>query len=270
MPENVIELTLDKFIEHVAEWRAKYWENRCVHKVEAIIQRRLDDSCLEGDFCTPRVEELIEQRVRDLHGVRGQGYLEKADIEIIVHWGSKKMGSRLWSRIDRRNTDDQIKRYTANAIRALDSGDPVRALKHINCTFGLDDAFGSKVIAFLHPQSAPVLDKIVRDCLSKADNPIRRHNGIRRYDDFIALCKHIAERQTEPNPRGTGGVWYLRDIEMALFQFGWDKGKPAGRITGTLPLLRPEGSAPPPHALRDALYCASLDGGAPWRSNFES
>ena len=35
--------------------------------------------------------------------------------------------------------------------------------------------------------------------------------------------------------REVEGRWYLRDIEMAIFQFGWDNDKFGGRIADELP-----------------------------------
>ena len=183
---------------------------------------------MHGEYlrANPKVPE-IEKRLRE--NAR-QGCLDKADIREVVLWGSKKIGARLWSRIDRNNTDGEIERYTAEAIKALP--DSAAALEHVRRIYGLGESFGSKVVAFMHPEGTPVLDRVVNDCLGNADN----WTGL--YRDFIALCEHIAAAQ----PEGSGpreGIWFLRDIEMALFQFAWpEKGKPTTYITGKLPLGR--------------------------------
>ena len=202
MAESEIRLSVDEFIKQVPTWHAKY---------------------LHDNPCVPKIEERIQQKKHQA------GYLDKADIKDIVLWGSKKRGPFLWSRIDRHNSDDEIRHHTAEAIKALP--DSRKALEQITRIFGLGVSFGSKVVAFLCPESAPVLDRVVRDCLSKADN------WTGRYDYFVALCKHIAKRQQEGSGPREGGVWYLRDIEMALFQFAWrEKGKAQTYITGALPL----------------------------------
>ena len=202
-----LELPVDEFIPQVPEWRALYLGNNpCVWKVEAIIQRKYGDTCLQETLCLPqlpKVEYLIGQRVENLRGTPRRGYLEMADIEIVVHWGSKFMGSRLLSRIYR-NDPAAIERHTADAIDALKKNDPAEALKHINCIFGLSDAFGSKVLAFLEPETCPIWDRIARDCLSRFGS---RREGIKNYIDFIDLCKYIADgldARKDENPRGAG------------------------------------------------------------------
>ena len=201
MAESEIRLSVDEFIKQVPAWHAKYLRD--------------DNSRV------PKIEESIQQKKHQV------GCLDKADIEVVVKWGGNPYG--MWSRIDRRNQDDEIRRYTAEAIQALPDCD--KALQHATRIFGLGVSFGSKVVAFLYPKGAPILDRVVRECLSKADN------WTGRYGDFVALCTHIAERQPKGSGPREGGVWHLRDIEMALFQFAWrEKGKAKTYITGRLPL----------------------------------
>ena len=226
------ELTLGEFIREVPAYHAEYLKNNpCVPKIEAIIQRRMNDPVLKETSCSEKhlkVEELITQRIKDLSETQDRGYLEKGDIEIVVRWGSRKMGSRLWTRINNKeDAAESIRRHTKEAIEALPDADT--ALRHIMNIHGLGVSFGSKVVAFLYPDSSPVLDRVINDCLSKADN------WTGRYDDFIALCRHTADQQKEPNWHRADGRWCLRDVEMAMFQFAYrEKGKPTTYIVKEL------------------------------------
>lgn len=204
VPEEIVELTLSEFISQVPVHHSEYHrKNSEVRSLETRIQSKCHT----------------------------QGYLDPEDIEAVVLWGSRKFGKFLWTRINsKKDATESIRHHTAEAIKVLP--DAEEALKHITHIFGLGVAFGSKVVAFLYPQSAPVLDRVINDCLSKASN----WRG--RYEDFIILCEHIVSRQQiGSGPRD--GVWYLRDVEMALFEFAWrEEGKPKTYIVGGLPIGR--------------------------------
>ena len=121
------------------------------------------------------------------------------------------------------------------AFSALGEGRPVQALKQLESLKYCGDSFGSKVLAMRSPKSAPIWDDIAKACSREF-----RIGGkkVESYEQFITFCEHIADelkRLDVAQPRGTEGRWYLRDIEMAIFQFGWDNDKFGGRITGELP-----------------------------------
>lgn len=208
MIKRAICLPLEEFIAQAPDWHREYLE------VDARRGR-------EGKRTVDAVEKLIQQS-------RNRGTLDIADIEEVVRWGG---GSRLLGRI-KRNKPEHIEDCTSQAIKSLDK--PADALEYIRRIDGLGESFGSKILAFLSSATCPVLDSVVRDCLSKVCN---WDNASTTYSDFIVLCEYIAKRlPPEWTGRQKDGVWYLRDIEMALFQFAWrEKGIPKTYITGTLP-----------------------------------
>ena len=166
----------------------------------------------------------IEKR---LHEGRTRGCLDRYDLKKVIEWGGNPHD------VDRGNADDRIESVTRDVINVLDNHDKV--LKRImGCNGGikgLGTAFGSKVLAFLSPETFPVLDVLVNRCLSETCN------WTGRYDDFVMLCRNIAAQQEEENEHRLDGAWLVRDIEMALFQFGWRRrGTPNKYITGRLPL----------------------------------
>ena len=204
-------LSIEDFIAQAPEWHRKYRE---------VDERR----GREGKPTVNETEALIQEG-------RSKGYLEIGAIEAVVNWGGSP---RLLGKI-RRNHHEHIRHYTSQAIEALDK--PIDALRHVMRINGLAESFGSKVLAFLSPESCPILDSIVRGCLGKACN---WDNESATYGDFISLCEYIGTQlPPEWEGRQKNGIWYIRDIEMALFQFAiaWrDEGPPRNYITGTLPI----------------------------------
>ena len=230
MAENIkCRTPLEDFILKVPEWRDKYLENNlCVFKVEAFTQRKWNSPCLSEPSCEEnhsRVEGLIEE----LKG-KDDVPLEK-DIEIVYRWGGGR-GPNLFAQICKNSPIDKIRSHAQAAFSALEEGSPVEAMEQLKRLKYCGYSFGSKVLAMRSPKSAPIWDDIARACLNEFKIGEKK---VGSYEQFITLCQHIAERQAEPNPRGADGHWYLRDVEMAIFQFGWDNDKFGGRITGKLP-----------------------------------
>ena len=232
---------VEEFIREVPRWHAKYMEgNMCVFKVEAFVQRDWDNPCLDEPVCKekyPQVENLIE-------GLKGKDDLIKPehDIEVVYRWGGG-LGHRLFSQIINGNPPiEKVREQTKTALSTLEEGRPVEALEQLKRLRWCSDAFGSKVLAMRSPKDAPIWDNIAQHCLREF-----RIGGkkVGSYAQFIRFCEHIADELKaagvapplgcDGRPREVDGRWYLRDIEMAIFQFGWCNGKFDGRITGQIP-----------------------------------
>ena len=229
--ENTTRLSVEDFIPRVPEWRDKYVEgNVCAFKVEAFVQRNWGSPCLESGLCRGnfrRVEDIIEK----LKG-KNDAIKPEHDIEVVYRWGGG-FGPMLFAKIMNSNPKHEVRSQIEAAFAALGEGDSVEAMERLRVLKGVNYPFGSKVLAMRSPWNAPIWDNIAQHCLREF-----RISGkkVRSYEQFIAFCEHIADelkRLGKPAPRGER--WYLRDIEMALFQFGWDNGKFNGRITGELP-----------------------------------
>lgn len=237
MTENLNRIPVEDFIFEVPAWRDKFVENnRCVFKVEAFVQREWTSPYLNQPLCKEnhsRVEELIEELKGKLDYEIG---LER-DMEIVYRWGGG-LGPRLFSQImnSEKNspTPTKIQQQMKAAFDALGEGRPTEALEELKRLKYCSDAFGTKVLAMRSPWKSPIWDNVAQHCLRELTIGGKR---VGSYEQFIRFCEHIADelsRLGQPAPRG-GGRWYLRDIEMAVFQFGWDHGKFNGRITGELP-----------------------------------
>ena len=231
---NLNRTSIEEFTSKVPEWRDKYLENnQCIFKVEAFVQRDWNNPYLREPYCERnhgRMENLIEY-------LKGKDDLinPEDDIEVVYRWGGG-FGAMLFARImkPQNNAIDEIRVRTRDAFSWLAEGDPVQAMERFRSLKGVNYPFGSKVLAMRSPWNAPIWDNIAQHCLREFTISDKR---VRIYEQFVAFCGHVADelkRLNIPAPRGEGR-WYLRDIEMAIFQFGWDNGKFNGRITGELP-----------------------------------
>lgn len=235
MSDDLCRTPIEEFILEVPAWRDKYLKNTMsTFKVEAFIQRKWESSYLSNPLYEDRHPE-VNSLIQDLNGKDDLDTLEK-DLEVIYRWGGG-LGPRLFSQIvdGKNNPLDRIRGQMKAAFSALGDGRPVRALEHLKSLKYCSDSFGTKVLAMRSPESAPIWDEIAKACLREFTIGGKK---VRSYAQFITFCERIAERLEQEgvkNPRGMGGRWYLRDIEMAIFQFGWDNGKFDGRITGELP-----------------------------------
>ena len=231
MTENLKRIPIEDFILEVPAWRDKYVEgNECVFKVEAFVQKAWKNPYLDEPSCKEnhrRVEELIEKLKR-----RDDLIKPEDDIEIVYRWGGG-FGPMLFARIKNANPIHKIREQMQAAFAALNEGDPIEAMEQLRTLTGISYPFGSKVLAMRSPWNAPIWDNIAQHCLREFTISGKK---VRSYEQFIAFCEHVADELKEQGidpPRGER--WYLRDIEMAIFQFGWDSGKFNGRITGQLP-----------------------------------
>lgn len=225
--------TLKEFIRKVPAWRAKYLEsNMSTFRVEAFIQRDWGSLYLSDPLYEDRYQK-VNALIKELTGKEDVERLED-DMEVVYRWGGGH-GPKLFSQIinSKNNPIDTVRERMRDAFSALRDGAPVEALEQLKSLKWCSDAFGSKVLAMRSPWNAPIWDNIAQHCLREFTIGGKK---VRSYAQFIAFCNHVADelkRLGKPAPRGER--WYLRDIEMALFQFGWDNGKFNGRITGELP-----------------------------------
>ena len=195
-------LTLEEFIPHIRHWHNEYLTNN------------------------PEVP-MLEQRIQEKALV--DGFLDKEALKEIAIWGGNAHSR--WQQMWDHNTEEEVRGFTAEAIKFL--ADPQMALKKITDIDQWGDSFGSKTLAFLSPSTCPVWDSVLRDCLSAATNPPRS------YSDFVRVCKDITTRIPYPNSMRPRQGWLVRDVEIAMFQFGWptNRGGHGGMITGNLPQL---------------------------------
>jgi len=162
------------------------------------------------------IERRLTKKVSDI------GYLEPRDFLEIAIWGSDEERHRLGTRICNNNTYDEIVTHTRDAIRELDN--PKRALEKLLNIRNIGPSYGSKTLRCMCPEKHAAFDLHVRRaCKNMLPQMLDREAQLTGYVRFLEICQRLRELVTEIGPR-PGGMWYVADIEMAIFQFAFKGG----------------------------------------------
>ncbi len=154
---------------------------------------------------------------------RDRGRLELDDLVEIANWGGKQHG--IHRRVQRENTCAEVRTRTAEAIERLD--DPAAALESLLKIKQWGLTYASKTLRFICPSDYGALDSKIREAIDRTLLP-RIYDGhtssmVNGCVRFLALCNQMRARLKERGPR-EGGVWFVADVEMALFQFASEGG----------------------------------------------
>ena len=149
---------------------------------------------------------------------RDRGHLELDDLVEIANWGGRQHG--IHKRVQRENTCAEVRTRTAKAVDRLD--DPAAALESLLEIREWGLTYASKTLRFMCPSNYGALDSVIREAIDPKLLP-RIYDGhtssmVNGYERFLALCIQLRTQIKERGPR-EGGVWFVADIEMALFQF---------------------------------------------------
>lgn len=187
-------LTVDQFAAEVPIWYSKYTEWPSFEQYNDI-------------------EATLSKKARD------KGYLEKCDIMKIVDWGGDEDRYQLGTKICQMNTDVSVIHHTREAIQQLNS--PKDALKSLLNIHNMGSTYCSKTLRCICPEIYPALDTHTRsackDFLPEIDEG-NEQSKIDEYSSFIEICHWIQGKVSVTGPR-EGGLWFIADIEMALFEF---------------------------------------------------
>jgi hypothetical protein len=158
------------------------------------------------------LEERLTKKAHTL------GYLEITDLVDIT----RTLGNpfNIANRVRRANSEDEIKEKTREAIRHLNN--PAVALADMMSIKRWGRTYASKTLRCVCPSSYAALDNLLIRSIDSTYLPSR--NEVARYCQFLDLCRRIQQIVSAPGPR-KNGAWFLADIEIALFQFVWDKNK---------------------------------------------
>ena len=85
-----------------------------------------------------------------------------------------------------------------------------RAIAAFDDIRGLGISFRSKLLRFLSPDDAAVLDSVIRKKLGYPHN-------VAGYREFVTDCKAIRDRLKETTTRPDGADWRTADVEMGIF-----------------------------------------------------
>ena len=186
-----MELTPEQFAGEVDKW---YWKWRNANS---------------GYFS---VEQQLTQKATN------KGFLEMADLVAITHVLGNPHNIR--GRVQRENTNEQIKQKTQAAINNLHQ--PSKALANLRGIRWWGGTYRTKTLRCVCPRNYAALDSKLNKNIS--ESYLKSKNELRRYEEFLDLCKSIRQKVSTPGPR-LNKEWFIADIEMALFQFVWDGGK---------------------------------------------
>jgi hypothetical protein len=130
-------------------------------------------------------------------------------IENVCRWGK---GDRLIPEFKRNNTPKEVCATLREAWTSVCSEDVVEAVTQIQTLHQLGQAFASKVLRFMSPTKAVILDRVIRTHLGYAATPTG-------YRDFLADCKNILEAAQKSDVIDAKFPLKLRvcDIEAAIF-----------------------------------------------------
>lgn len=191
------ELTLKQFAAQVEHWYRRYTASPHFQQYK-------------------NLEAGLSQKASDV------GYLEKGDLLWIAIWGGDEKRHQLGTLICNNNTSENVVRHTKEAIEKLDR--PANAPKSLICISYVGPAYGSKALRCICPQKHAAFDYHVRKaCKNLLPEMHDRETEVAGYVWFLELCTRLLESVAVPGPR-PGGVWYIADIEMALFQFAFEGG----------------------------------------------
>ena len=190
-------LTLQVFATQIGHWYEKYTQSPHFQRYR-------------------NIELGLTQKASDV------GYLEPGDLLEIAIWGSDEERHQLGTRICGNNTYSNIVTHTREAIRELDN--PRHALGSLLRIRYVGPAYGSKTLRCVCPEKHAAFDYHVRKaCQNMLPKMHDREAEVSGYVMFLEICRRLREQVTEAGPRPEG-LWYIADIEMALFQFALEGG----------------------------------------------
>lgn len=125
-----------------------------------------------------------------------------AFIETIVRWGG---GQRFVGRLLDQNSPGQIAYALQEANALLQSGQAAAAVSKLQQLRYLGQSFASKVARFLSPNTAVILDEVIRSALGYRQN----HEG---YQEFLTDCQTVQKVLAPNYPE-----LRICDVEAAIF-----------------------------------------------------
>jgi len=183
-----VELTPDQFAKELPQWY-QIWAN-----------------ANRNYFA---VEEMLTNKASRV------GHLSMADLVEIT----KVLGNphNIRGRVQKANTEATVIHATKSAI--LNLGNPIEAYKSMCGIRQWGLAYRTKTLRCVCPRNYAALDSRLHMCIDRSYFPSK--NEAKRYYEFLNFLDYVIEKVSESGPRN--GEWFIADIEMALFQFAWDR-----------------------------------------------
>lgn len=196
-------LTIAQFAAEIGYWYDQY--KKTAYYV-GDVQRNIPGS--------PVIEEYLSAKAKKV------GYLDLGDLKMLALWGGDERGRA--KHVEGKNTPSAAIYATKSAISHLNNPDV--ALRKLLCLKQWGLSYASKTLRFIDPLEYGALDSWIRKATESIIGQIRdgdENSMVRGYLRFIDLCKRIQKLAVAQNPRNpeTAGVWFIADIEDALYEF---------------------------------------------------
>jgi len=154
--------------------------------------------------------ETVEVKARAALEIGLTGPVAMDLVAAVCDWGNY---AGIAGRVRVRNSTSAVSHRLRQSIELADQGEFGEAVFRITKLKGLGFSFASKVLRFLRPDRAVVLDSVISEGLGFARNVVG-------YEAFLAECVGIADLMNapdQPNPDPSIRVWRPCDVEMAIY-----------------------------------------------------
>ena len=154
------------------------------------------------------VEELAEKLI--VGGFKSKE--SKKFVEEVCDWAGKT-GNRVRGQVIKNNSE-QIAYALCEGYKSASKGCVAEGVGCISSLYGLGQSFASKMLRFIFPEGAIILDDIIcRRC--------NYYPNILGYKDFLQCCHNLLDQAKESQKLSAGFKNNLRvcDIEAALFMY---------------------------------------------------
>lgn len=146
--------------------------------------------------------ERLEAEARGLDAHNFEPKASKSFVLQVIKWGR---GHRFAGRFDALNPDQTVGSALSQSAMLADQGRVGEAVEAVRRLARLGQSFASKVVRFLRPEKAVVLDSVIRERLGYPETP----DG---YEQFLADCQSIRAVVVDTVP----GI-RICDVEAAIF-----------------------------------------------------
>lgn len=119
-----------------------------------------------------------------------------------IGWGR---GHRFLGRASAKNRPETVARALRDAVHSVDQGDPAEAVTRVQKLSYIGQSFASKLVRFLRPEQAVILDSVLRTNLGYAET---KEGYATFIDDCRAIQRHLSD---------AGNALRLCDVEAAVF-----------------------------------------------------
>ena len=164
--------------------------------------------CHRGQYLgTKEVEEFAEKLIdNDFHLTKSVEFVKK-----VCNWAGKT-GNRVRGQVIPKNTPEQIAYALCEGYTSASKGCVAEGVGCISSLHGLRQSFASKMLRFLLPSRAVILDKEIRDRCGYKENTLG-------YKEFLKSCHDLLNQAQESQKLSVDFKKSLRvcDIESALF-----------------------------------------------------